>query len=242
MVDQAPIINKGLDGVYITDSRICKVDGAAGKLYYRGYPIEEIAKSSNYEEVAYLLIYGVLPKRAELNAFVEQLKAERGLPDTIANFIAAASASKADPMDILRTAVSYLSIYDNETGDPSEAANLRKSVRLISKISSIVATIGSCRKGRGYVKPDVSLTHAENFLYMLNGRKPGPEILKPVEMMFMLQAEHSSNASTFSALVTGATLSDLYYSSDLRHRYLEGVAARRRGRGGLENDAGDRRP
>jgi citrate synthase len=210
MSDQAPIINKGLDGVYITDSRICKVDGTVGKLYYRGYPIEEIAKSSNYEEVAYLLIYGKLPKKTELDAFTEQLKAERGLPDGIINLIVANSAVKADPMDILRTAVSYLSIYDNETNNSSEAANLRKSVKLVSKISSIVAAIGRCRKGGDYVKPNPSLAHSENFLYMLNGAKPSAEILKPVEMMFMLQAEHSSNASTFSALVTGATLSDLY--------------------------------
>ena len=119
-------------------------------------------------------------------------------------------ASEADPMDILRTAVSCLSLYDTETNDSSEAANLRKSIRLISKVSSVVAAIGRCRKGGEYVKPDPSMSHTENFLYMLNGAKPSQEQLKPIEMMFMLQAEHSSNASTFSALVTGATLSDLY--------------------------------
>ncbi|HUC38844.1 MAG TPA: citrate synthase/methylcitrate synthase [Candidatus Acidoferrum sp.] len=205
----APVISKGLDGVYITNSTICKVDGTAGRLYYRGYSIDEIAKNSNYAEVSYLLLYGRLPKKAEFDGFAARLNAERDLPDEIVEMISA-NAKKADPMDVLRTAVSYLSIYDKETQDSSDAANMNKSIRLVSKISSIVAAIGRCRKGEEYVEPDTSLGHSENFLYMLNGEKPTAGQLKAVEMMFMLQAEHSSNASTFSTLVTGSTLSDLY--------------------------------
>ncbi len=209
MADEAPIVHKGLDSVYVTESSICKVDGTGGKLYYRGYPIEEIAENSSYEEVAYLLIYGKLPKRNELDSFITQLKAERDLPQGIIEMIAS-NAAKADPMDVLRTAVSSLSLYDNEAADSSKEANIRKTIRLISKMSSIVATIGRYRNGGGYVSPDAKLSHSENFLYMLNGAKPAPEQHKPVEMMFILQAEHSSNASTFSTLVTGSTLSDLY--------------------------------
>ncbi len=209
MDNQPPIIYKGLDGVYITESTICKVDGTAGRLYYRGYPIEDLAKNSSYEEVAYLLLYGILPKKDELYAFSNQLKVERDLPQEIIELIST-NASKADPMDVLRTAVSYLSLYDKEAADSSEAANLKKSIRLISKLSSIVATIGRCRNKGAYVKPDQLLSHSDNFLYMLNGVKPSEQQHKPVEMMFMLQAEHSSNASTFSTIVTGSTLSDMY--------------------------------
>ncbi len=210
MADSAvPVISTGLQNIYITESKICRVDGENGKLYYRGYSIDTIARNSNYEEVAYLLIYGNLPKRQELEAFRQQLKNEREIPDSIVKLIKE-SANKADPMDVLRTAVSYLSIYDNETKDQSQESNIRKSIRLISKISSIVAAIGRIRDGFDYVHPDKSLGHTENFLYMLKGRRPAKEELVPVEMMYILQAEHSSNASTFSTIVTGSTLSDIY--------------------------------
>ncbi|MCL4389397.1 citrate synthase/methylcitrate synthase [Candidatus Marsarchaeota archaeon] len=202
-------IHKGLDGVYIAESTICKVDGAVGRLYYRGYSIGEIAENSTYEEVAYLLIHGRLPKAAELEEFSKRLKAERDLPAEVVRIIQQ-SAGKSDPMDILRTAVSYLSISDNEVKDQSYESNIRKSIRLISKISSIVAATGRIADGGVYVKPDSALSHSENFVYMLKGRKPTKEEIKPVEMMFMLQAEHSTNASTFAALVAGSTLADLY--------------------------------
>jgi citrate synthase len=209
MDEQKPTISVGLQGVYITETKICKVDGNVGRLYYRGYAIDALAKNSNYEEVAYLLIYGNLPKAAELEAFRQQLKEERDLPDFITDIIAK-NAEKADPMDILRTCVSALSMSDSYAADQSEAANFKKAIRLISKISSIVATIGRCRDGGDYVEPNKSLGHTENFIYMLKGRDPTPQELKPVEMMYILQAEHSSNASTFSTLVTGSTLADIY--------------------------------
>lgn len=210
MADESkPQISQGLQGVYIAETKICKVDGAAGRLWYRGYPIEDLAKNSSYEEVAYLLLNGSLPKAAELDTFKQQLSNERDLPDGILKMIAD-SAAKADPMDVLRTAVSWLSIYDNETKDSSPEANTRKAIRLISKITSIVAATGRIMDGGQYVPPDKSLSHSENFLYMLKGRKPTPEEVKPIEMMYMLQAEHSSNASTFSTMVTGSTLSDIY--------------------------------
>lgn len=204
-----PSIIQGLQGVYFTETKICKVDGTAGRLYYRGYSIDVLAENSNYEEVAYLLLYGRLPKSAELDAFKKQLSAERDIPKPVVDLIAGTAAT-ADPMDVLRTAVSMLSMHDGETADSSPEANLRKAVRLISKISSIVAATGRFRSGGGFVGPDPSLSHTENFLYMLKGRKPTDEELKPVEMMYILQAEHSSNASTFSTMVTGSTLADIY--------------------------------
>ena len=220
-MDEQPEIHKGLDGVYVSESTICKVDGAQGRLYYRGYPIEDIAKNSSYEEASYLLLNGKLPIKSELEDFSAKLKAERELPDKIINLIIE-SASKSDPMDILRTAVSYLSIYDSDTKTQTKEANIKKAIKLISKTSSIVATIGAAMNGKGYTKPDLSLSHSENFIYMLKGEKPTPDEVKPIEMMFILQAEHSTNASTFATMVAGSTLADLYSAATAGISALKG--------------------
>ncbi len=220
-MDEQPEIHKGLDGVYVSESTICKVDGAQGRLYYRGYPIEDIAKNSSYEEASYLLLNGKLPTKSELEEFSAKLKAERELPDKIINLIIE-SASKSDPMDILRTAVSYLSIYDGDTKTQTKEANIKKAIKLISKTSSIVATIGAAMNGKGYTKPDLSLSHSENFIYMLKGEKPTPDEVKPIEMMFILQAEHSTNASTFATMVAGSTLADLYSAATAGISALKG--------------------
>ena len=220
-MDEQQEIHKGLDGVYVSESTICKVDGAQGRLYYRGYPIEDIAKNSSYEEASYLLLNGKLPTKSELEDFSAKLKAERELPDKIINLIIE-SASKSDPMDILRTAVSYLSIYDSDTKTQTKEANIKKAIKLISKTSSIVATIGAAMNGKGYTKPDLSLSHSENFIYMLKGEKPTPDEVKPIEMMFILQAEHSTNASTFATMVAGSTLADLYSAATAGISALKG--------------------
>ncbi len=220
-MDEQPEIHKGLDGVYVSESTICKVDGAQGRLYYRGYPIEDIAKNSSYEEASYLLLNGKLPTKSELEDFSAKLKAERELPDKIINLIIE-SASKSDPMDILRTAVSYLSIYDGDTKTQTKEANIKKAIKLISKTSSIVATIGAAMNGKGYTKPDLSLSHSENFIYMLKVEKPTPDEVKPIEMMFILQAEHSTNASTFATMVAGSTLADLYSAATAGISALKG--------------------
>ncbi len=205
----APVINYGLVGVYIADSKICKVDGTAGRLYYRGYSIDLLAKNSSYEEVCYLILYGHLPTNEELDSFKKKLIDARPLPDMVIDVIEE-FAKKQDPMDTLRSAVSALSAYDNKMDDRTESANLDRGVNLISKMASIVATIGRYRRGGGYVQPDSSLSHAENLLYMMNGTKPSQKDAKLLDLMLILHAEHSSNASTFSTLVAGSTLADLY--------------------------------
>lgn len=208
MADE-PVISPGLEGIYITKSEICKVDGVLGKLIYRGYSIETLAKNSNFEEVCYLLLNGRLPTSTELNRFNSTLRSERDLQKPVLNIIKELS-KREDPMDALRTAVSALSAYDDEAMDNSEQANLDKSLRLISRISSIVAAIGRFKEGKDYIEPDEKLGHAANFLYMLSGMKPQKESARLLDIMMMLHAEHSSNASTFATLVTGSTLSDLY--------------------------------
>ncbi len=202
-------ISIGLEGIYIAETKVCKIDGIAGKLWYRGYPIESLAADSSFEEVAYLLLYGSLPKKTELDSFAEQLKKERDISDNI-KMIIKSLAQKSHPMDVLRTAVSALSSEDPELTDNSPEANLRKAVRLTAKMTTIVAAIGRMRAGKDYIKPDNSLGHAENFMYMLSGSKPNKEVAKFIDLMLVLHAEHGTNASTFSTMVTGSTLADLY--------------------------------
>ncbi len=202
-------IAPGLEGVYFTKSHICKVDGVNGRLYYRGYSIETLAHNSTFEEVCYLILNGQLPNSEQLSRFDLELREERELPVQIVGMIKE-MANKADAMDVLRSAVSSLPAYDNEAYDSSEGANMRKSARLIAKIASIVAAIGRFRSGGDYIRPDPEVGHAENLLHMLGVRDPDPRKVKLLDTMLILHAEHSSNASTFSTLVTGSTLADLY--------------------------------
>ncbi|MCL5412719.1 MAG: citrate synthase/methylcitrate synthase [Candidatus Marsarchaeota archaeon] len=206
---QTPQVSKGLEGIYIDESSICKVDGQAGKLYYRGYPIEAVCKNASYEEVAFLLLNGRLPNKAELDDITKTMAKERDLPDGVIQIIKEMNG-KAHPMDTLRSAFSALSAYDKEVTDQSSEANMRKAIRIISKVSSIVAAIGRLQKGQPYIKPDTTLDHVTNFLYMLNGRKPTQLEYNIVKDMFILHAEHSSNASTFGTLVAASTMADMY--------------------------------
>ena len=204
-------VHYGLEGVYFTDSKISKVDGINGRLYYRGYAIEDIAKYSSFEETCYLLLYGKLPKKEELDSFSKAMAAERDLPDFILDMISKLSGREKQ-MHILSATISALSAFDSETENQSPEANMRKSIRLISKLSSIVAAMGSAALGNGYTKPSPELGHAENLLYMLTGKKPDTSKARMLDKMLMLHAEHSSNASTFACLVSASTLSDMYLS------------------------------
>ncbi len=204
-----PKISSGLEGIYITNSSICKVDGINGRLWYRGYSIETLAENSNFEEVSYLLIYGALPNKEQMDVFSKGLKRYRELNQTTIDIISK-MVGKADPMDILRTAVSALPADDKYAYENSDDQNARKSIMLISKVASITATIGRMIAGKTYVKPNDDLNHASNFLYMLNGSKPNDRDSKVIDLMLVLHAEHATNASTFSAMVTGSTLADIY--------------------------------
>jgi citrate synthase len=209
MEEAQPAIIHGLEGVYFTESKICKVDGTAGKLYYRGYSIETLAKNSSFEEVCYLLLYGKLPTRADFKEFNKIMKQERKLEKQILKIITN-MAGKAHPMDVLRTAVSSLSAYDDKAYEHSKDANLIKSISIISKFGTITAAIARKLKDQKYITPKKSLGHAANILYMMNGTVPSEADAKTLDLMLILHAEHSSNASTFATLVTGATLADIY--------------------------------
>ena len=200
---------KGLEGVVAANSSICYIDGDAGVLAYRGIDIHELADNSTFEEVCYLLWFGRLPKRAELDDLGKKLAAERKIDPAI--FAAMQQLPKtATPMEVLRTAVSALSFYDREAEAMDHDANVRKAIRLTSQLAMIVAGYDRIRKGKTVTPPDPSLSHAANFLLMLNGVKPTPTAEKALDVALILHADHEFNASTFAARVTAATLSDMH--------------------------------
>jgi citrate synthase len=200
---------KGLQDVIANDSSICFIDGGEGILSYRGIDIHELAQKSSFEETTFLLWNGSLPTAAELNDFSHQLAAARQLPDDVIDFLTRLPKT-ASPMEVLRTAVSLLSIYDADEKSVLHTANIRKSFRLTAQIAMIIAFFDRIRKGKEIVKPDTSLTHAANFLWMLNGEKPSETATKALDVALVLHADHELNASTFAARVIAATLSDLH--------------------------------
>jgi citrate synthase len=200
----------GLEGVIAGESEICYIDGYLGTLSYRGYNIHTLADNAVFEEVVFLLRDGRLPKRAELDGLKQDLVAARELPGPVADFLK--SVPRGNAMDVLRTAVSMLSLYDSEAGDMSPEANHRKATRLMAKTATIVTTFDRLRTGKPVVAGDPNLGFAANFLYTLTGKRPDDVMERAFDVALTLHADHELNASTFAARVTAATLSDIYSS------------------------------
>ena len=203
------VAGKGLEGVVAANSGICWIDGESGVLSYRGIDIHDLAENSTFEETAYLLWNGALPTRLELREFTSQLAQARQLDPRIIALIKSFPSS-AMPMEVLRTAVSALSFYDPDEKDNSHDANVRKAYNLTAQIAMIVAIYDRLRKGLEIVPPDRSLTHAGNFLWMVNGEKPSQTATRTLDIALVLHADHELNASTFAARVIAATLSDVH--------------------------------
>ncbi len=200
---------KGLEGIVATTSSICWIDGDAGVLSYRGIDIHELAEKSTFEETCYLLWNGKLPTKSELAAFTTELADARELPPQVVTFLRGVPKS-ASPMEVLRTAVSLLSIYDADEKDSSREANMRKSFRLTAQIPMIVALFDRIRRTELLFEAKKDLSHAANFLYMLNGEKPSETMTRAFDIALILHADHELNASTFAARVIAATLSDIH--------------------------------
>jgi citrate synthase len=200
---------KGLEGVVATNSKICYIDGDRGVLAYRGIDIHELADHSNFEETCYLLWFGNLPTRREQRELHDRLAEERKLDASIITLMRNAPRH-ALPMDVLRTAVSALSFYDPQEKSNDRKANVDKAIRLTSQIAMIVAAYDRIRKGQPVVEPEHSLSHAANFLLMLNGKHPSATAERALDIALILHADHELNASTFAARVTAATLSDMH--------------------------------
>ncbi len=203
------VAGKGLEGVVAANSGICWIDGEAGVLSYRGIDIHELALNSTFEETTSLLWNGILPNELELREFQSQLALARSLDQRIIQMLRSIPHT-ATPMEVLRTAVSALSFYDADEKDNSHDANVRKCFNLTAQFAMIVAIYDRLRKGKKVVPPDRSMSHAANFLWMLNGVKPSETAVKTMDMALVLHAEHELNASTFAARVIAATLSDVH--------------------------------
>ncbi len=203
------VAGKGLEGVVAANSGICWIDGGAGVLSYRGINIHDLAENSTFEETTYLLWNGILPNQLELREFTSQLTLARELDQRIVDLMRSFPPS-ASPMEVLRTTVSALSLYDADEKDNSHDANVRKAYNLTSQIAMIVAIYDRIRKGKEIVPPDRSLSHAANFLWMLNGVKPSETATRTLDIALVLHADHEFNASTFTARVIAATLSDIH--------------------------------
>lgn len=209
--EKEKIAARGLKGVVAADSTICDVDGDLGKLIYRGYNIHQLADKSTFEEVAYLLLHGELPNTSQLKEFSERLVYHREIDAPILELIK--SLPKETPsMAALRTAVSLSGVYDTTAEDNSPAANIEKSIRLTAEMATIVAAIRRVQEGKEPVAPRKDLSHAGNFMYMLNGEEPSADATRAMDLILILHAEHGLNASTFTGRVIAATLSDLYSS------------------------------
>lgn len=203
------IAARGLKGVVAADTTICDVDGDLGKLIYRGYSIDDLAPHSSFEEVSYLLFKGELPTRPQLAEFNEVLVGHRELEKPVLDFLHSLPAS-TPPMTALRSAISMSGVYDDTAEDDSPAANYTKSIRMTAEMTTIVAAIRRLRDGLDPIAPRSDLSHAANFMYMLNGKVPSKDAERAMDLILILHAEHGLNASTFAARVIAATLTDLY--------------------------------
>ena len=203
------VAGKGLEGIVAANSGICWIDADAGVLAYRGIDIHELAVNSTFEETTYLLWNGILPNQLELREFQAQLALARSIDQRIVDMLRAFPTS-ATPMEVLRTAVSALSFYDADEKDNSHDANVRKSYNLTAQIAMLVAIYDRIRKGKEIVPPDRSLSHAANFLWMLNGEMPSETATRTLDLALVLHADHELNASTFAARVIAATLADIH--------------------------------
>lgn len=203
--------SKGLEGVVADESRICKIDGTKGKLYYRGYSIEDLAAYSNYEEVCYMLLYEKLPIAAELKDFSQRMRESRPLVPPVLDMIRSFPAS-AHPMELLQSSVSYLSGYVKHRIEHSATCNCRDTLSQVSQLAGVVAAYGRYRENKEYVAPRMDLSHGANFLYMLHGTEPEPLEGEIMDKCLLIHAEHDFNASTFAARVVASTLSTCYCS------------------------------
>ncbi|KOS55397.1 bifunctional 2-methylcitrate synthase/citrate synthase [Rhodococcus rhodochrous] len=204
-----PTIYKGLAGVVVDTTAISKVVPETNSLTYRGYAVQDLAEHCSFEQVAYLLWNGELPTDTQLELFCQRERADRRIDRSLLSLVSK-MPDNCHPMDVVRTAISYLGAEDPQESNNSPAANREKALRMMAVLPTIVAADHRRRHGLDLALPDNTLGLAENFLYMCFGGVPDPEIVKAFEVSLILYAEHSFNASTFAARVVTSTLSDIY--------------------------------
>jgi len=203
-----PEYSQGLAGVIAGETAICWVDPNAG-LMYRGYDIHDMGNKATFEEVAYLLLNGELPNGKQLNEFKEQIASERVLPKEVVQMLRLLPRN-THPMDMLRTGVSMLSAFDKDLGDNSHDSNIRKSIKLIARVETLITDGWRISKGQEQLPEKPELSQAANFFYKLDGKVPEDWKTRMMDTIFNLYADHEFNASTFAARVTASTLAGIY--------------------------------
>lgn len=208
MAEEGALV-KGLEGVIAAETALCDLDGANGRLAYRGYDIADLAGKVTYEEVAHLLWHGELPNRAQFDALSAELVAARPLPEALIQ-VYRLLPRDVDPMRALQLSAAMLGMFDPDRTDNSRAANLRKAIRLTAQFASAITSHHRVRLGKDPVPPSKDLGHAANFLYMLTGERPSEVNTRAFDASFALYAEHEMNASTFTTRVISSTLSEMH--------------------------------
>ena len=212
--------NIGLRGIEVADTKISNIDGEKGKLIYRGFDILDLTKNSTFEETSYLLLYDKLPTKQELNEFNAKLVEARYIPKQMQKNMANWRGD-ADPMDMLQAFVSALAGYYDEEFSNKDAS-IEKAINLISKVPTIIASWQRIRNGLDIIDPDSSLSHAANFLYMMSGEKPDTEVEKIFDVCLILHADHTFNASTFTARQVASTRAHMYSAASAAIGALSG--------------------
>lgn len=204
-----PEVHKGLVGVYVDDSKVSSIVQETNSLTYRGYAVQDLAEHCKFEEVAYLMWNGELPNAAQLAAFE---KSERALRTLDADLLAVLKQLRpeAHPMDVLRTAISFMGAQDPKWADESREANMEKSLAMMAKLPTIVCAWSRLREGKEPIAPRADLSYSENFFHMMSGKVPEPAVVRAFDMTMTLYAEHSFNVSTFTARTITSSLSDIY--------------------------------
>lgn len=203
--------SKGLEGVIAAESNICRIDGENGQLYYLGYPIRELVDHCSFEEVVYLLLYGDLPNHDQLDRFSNRMRKSRHLKDPVLEMIRE-FPHDSHPMELLQASVSYLSSYIDHKIEHDAYCNCRTTLHQVVQLSTVVAALHRFRNGQEYIPPRMDLSHGANFLYMMRGEEPTELEGEIMDKALILHAEHSFNASTFTARVVASTISTCYSS------------------------------
>lgn len=220
-MNQATIVDRGLEGVVVGSTDLSNVEGLEGRLTYRGFDIHDLATNATFEEVCYLLLFGQLPNKFQLEDLKVRLAANRMLPQPLIDFMES-TPKDAWPMDVLRTIVSGLALFTPADEDGAHPSNPRAAIHLIAKTPSIVAAWDRIRRGLSEIEPLPNLSTAANFLYMRTGERPIPEAERALDTYLVLLADHSYNASTFAARVTASTRADIFAAATSAVATLEG--------------------
>jgi citrate synthase len=202
-------IARGLEGIAVAETHLSHVDGERGELVIAGFPVEALAPQASYEEVLHLLWHGERPSGADLEALRRDLAAQRALPAATRALLEVAAASAVPAMDALRMGVATLSLADPEPAAATREAQRRRAVGVVARLPTLVATLARLRQGQRPVEPDAALGHVANYLYMLDGRRPEPAVVRALETYLNTVIDHGMNASTFAARVIVSTRSDM---------------------------------